>query len=323
MIRNRIQADGCPALAGRPFCICPAKPIVEWGRRAVNGENRLRAGDGNTGRGPRIGCPEVSAVIIHVVKRGETVYGIARQYGVDPRRLMVDNGVPDTGALAVGQTLTIRFPREVYAVRQGDTLTSIARAFGVKVLDEACDKAAGLRLLNQDKEEMIFSFIISQNNNIPRIKGIISRICEGLGQKTENPRGAYYTFPSASALASREADYYKSLGAGYRDAFICDTARRIADEGISKLFNLSDEDLRRELLSYRGIGPKVADCISLFGFGRRACFPVDTWIEKLYLEDFGGQPADRKKINAYFTQMFGEYSGYIQQYLFYAKRSNL
>ena len=207
--------------------------------------------------------------------------------------------------------------------RDYSRIISAARAFGVKVLDEACDKAAGLRLLNQDKEEMIFSFIISQNNNIPRIKGIISRICEGLGQKTENPRGAYYTFPSASALASREADYYKSLGAGYRDAFICDTARRIADEGISKLFNLSDEDLRRELLSYRGIGPKVADCISLFGFGRRACFPVDTWIEKLYLEDFGGQPSDRKKINAYFTQMFGEYSGYIQQYLFYAKRSNL
>ena len=133
MIRNRIQADGCPAKAGQPICICPAKPIVEWRRRAVNGENRLRAGDGNSGRGPRIGCPEVSAVIIHVVKRGETVYGIARQYGVDPRRLMVDNGVPDTGALAVGQTLTIRFPREVYAVRQGDTLTSIARAFGVTV----------------------------------------------------------------------------------------------------------------------------------------------------------------------------------------------
>ena len=72
-------------------------------------------------------------MIIHVVRRGETVYAIARQYGVDPRRLMVDNGVPDTGALAVGQTLTVRFPREVYAVRQGDTLTSIARTFGVTV----------------------------------------------------------------------------------------------------------------------------------------------------------------------------------------------
>ena len=75
----------------------------------------------------------MSAVIIHVVRRGETVYSIARQYGVDPRRLMIDNGVPDTGALAVGQTLAIRFPQQVYAVRKGDTLSSIARTFGVSV----------------------------------------------------------------------------------------------------------------------------------------------------------------------------------------------
>ncbi len=198
-----------------------------------------------------------------------------------------------------------------------------ARSFGVKVLDEACDKAKGLRLLNQNAEEMIFSFIISQNNNIPRIKGIISRICEGLGQKTESPRGAFMSFPSASALAARGADYYKSLGAGYRDVFISETASRIAKEGIKELETLPDDQLRCALLGYKGIGPKVADCISLFGFGRRASFPVDTWIEKLYLEDFGGQPADRQKINKYFTDMFGEYSGYIQQYLFYAKRSNL
>ena len=72
-------------------------------------------------------------MIIHEVRRGETVYSIARQYGVDPRRLMTDNGVPDPGDLAVGQTLTVRFPRQVYAVRQGDTLSSIARTFGVTV----------------------------------------------------------------------------------------------------------------------------------------------------------------------------------------------
>ena len=72
-------------------------------------------------------------VIIHVVRSGETVYSIARQYGVDPRRLLVDNGVPETGGLAVGQTLTVRFPRQVYAVRQGDTLSSVARTFGVTV----------------------------------------------------------------------------------------------------------------------------------------------------------------------------------------------
>lgn len=71
------------------------------------------------------------------------------------------------------------------------------------------------------------------------------------------------------------------------------------------------------------MGPKVSDCISLFGFGRRACFPVDTWIEKLYREDFGGTLKNRDRINRYFCELFGEDAGYMQQYLFYAKREGL
>ena len=117
--------------------------------------------------------------------------------------------------------------------------------------------------------------------------------------------------------------YYKALGAGYRDAFISLTAKRIAAEGIAKLEGLERDELKAALLTYRGIGPKVADCICLFGFGRRDAFPVDTWIEKLYHEDFKGTLTDRKKINAYFTSLFGQFSGYVQQYLFYAKRANL
>ena len=198
-----------------------------------------------------------------------------------------------------------------------------ARSFNVAALNDACEKAKGVRLLNQNREEMIYSFIISQNNNIPRIKGIISRICAGLGQKMPSPFGEFYAFPTSAALASEEPEYYKALGAGYRDSFISDTAKRICAEGISQLENLGYDELKKQLLTYRGIGPKVADCICLFGFGKRDAFPVDTWIEKLYREDFGGELTDRKKINAYFTSLFGEYSGYVQQYLFYAKRSNL
>ncbi len=198
-----------------------------------------------------------------------------------------------------------------------------AKSFGVPVLSRACDKAKGLRLLNQNREEMIYSFIISQNNNIPRIKGIISRICEGLGQKMSSPFGDFYAFPASAALSSKGPEYYKALGAGYRDIFLSETSARIAQEGISRLENLGYDDLKRELLTYKGIGPKVADCICLFGFGKRDAFPVDTWIEKLYREDFGGTLTDRKKINAYFTSLFGGFSGYVQQYLFYAKRANL
>lgn len=197
------------------------------------------------------------------------------------------------------------------------------RSFNVPLLTRACEAGKGLRLLNQDPEEMIFSFIISQNNNIPRIKGIISRIAAACGQRREFMGEEYYTFPTAKELAKRDADFYKSLGLGYRDGYIVAVARRIADEGIEHLKGLDAPTLRKQLLGYHGIGPKVADCISLFGFGRGECFPVDTWIEKIYREDFGGTEKDRNKINAYFTSLFGEYSGLAQQYLFYGKRENL
>lgn len=198
-----------------------------------------------------------------------------------------------------------------------------AKSYGVPLLTRGAERGAGLRLLNQNAEEMIYSFIISQNNNIPRIKGIIERICRALGEEGEFLGEKYYAFPSSAALAGAGADFYKSIGAGYRDEYLAKTSSRIAAEGIGELFTLATPELKRRLLTYIGIGPKVADCISLFGFARRECFPVDTWIEKLYREDFGGTLKDRNKINAYFCELFGQNAGYMQQYLFYAKRENL
>lgn len=195
--------------------------------------------------------------------------------------------------------------------------------FNIAVLDHACKAGKGLRLLNQDKEETLFSFIISQNNNIPRIKGIISRICGGVGQKSEFMGEEYFTFPTAAELSKKDANYYRSLGAGYRDIFIAETAKRVAKEGLSHLENTAAPELKKQLLTYKGVGPKVADCVCLFGYGKAASFPVDTWVEKIYREDFNGTEKNREKINAYFTSLFGEYSGYVQQYLFYGKRENL
>ena len=91
-------------------------------------------------------------------------------------------------------------------------------------------------------------------------------------------------------------------------------------------FNISEQglttaELRKRLMKIKGIGPKVADCVALFGYHRADSFPVDTWIEKLYREDFKGTLKDRKKITDFFLNEFGEYSGYIQQYIFYYKRT--
>ncbi len=197
------------------------------------------------------------------------------------------------------------------------------KGYGVPVLTRAADICKGVRILNQNREETIFSFIISQNNNIPRIKGIIEKICRALGEKRIFLGEEYYTFPSAAVLAEQPPEFYKALGTGYRDVFLSQTAEKIAQNGITYLENLNTAELKKQLLTYKGIGPKVADCIALFGFHRTDSFPVDTWIEKLYREDFGGTLTNREKINAYFCGKFGEDSGLVQQYLFYAKRGNL
>ncbi len=198
-----------------------------------------------------------------------------------------------------------------------------AQGYNVPLLTRSAAACSGLRLLNQQKEEMIFSFIISQNNNIPRIKGIISKICAELGEKREFLGKEYSAFPSCAALASAGVEFFRRAGCGYRDAYIDETAKRICAEGIENLEKLNTYELKKALTGYKGIGGKVADCIALFGFSRRDSFPVDTWIEKIYREDFGGTLTDRNKICSFFLETFGENSGYMQQYLFYGKRLNL
>ncbi len=207
--------------------------------------------------------------------------------------------------------------------RDYSKIVELAKAQRIPLLTRSAEASKGLRLLNQNKEEMLYSFIVSQNNNIPRIKGIISRICAGLGEKKEFFGEQYYAFPTTAAMAGAGAEFFKGAGCGYRDIFLAQTAARVNGEGLSRLENLSYRELKKELLTYKGIGAKVADCVALFGFGKRDSFPVDVWIEKVYREDFGGTLTDRNKMSEYFTGLFGEYSGYIQQYLFYGKRQNL
>ena len=198
-----------------------------------------------------------------------------------------------------------------------------AKSYGIPLLSKSAELCRGLRILNQNSEEMIYSFIISQNNNIPRIKGIIERVCAALGERKESEFGEYRAFPTSAALAAADTEFYRAAGAGYRDEYLSAVSRRIAAEGICGLERLTAAPLKAQLLTYKGIGPKVADCIALFGFGKTDSFPVDTWVEKIYREDFKGGLKDRKKIAEYFVGEFGEYSGFIQQYLFYGKRINL
>jgi len=183
------------------------------------------------------------------------------------------------------------------------------------LMKEAAEFGKGIRILNQNLTEMIFSFIISANNNIKRIQLIIERLCDGLGKNTDYGKA----FPAVKDMAASPVEFYTKIGAGYRDRYLRDTAEKLLTYDLSALYGMTSEQARRELLTFMGIGPKVADCILLFGMRRKDVFPVDTWIKKVYHTYFeqGHRDSD---ISKYFCGLFGADAGLCQQYLFYFQR---
>lgn len=170
-------------------------------------------------------------------------------------------------------------------------------------LKKACDYAKGIRLLRQDRWEALCSFIISQNNNIPRIKGIISRLCEHYGG-----------FPSYSQLACETPESLGFLRAGFRAKYLVDAAQKL-ERGELSLEEISKCDIdaaRKALMTVKGVGPKVAECALLYGMYRTEAFPVDVWIKRV-MENFypDGLPECVKGVE-----------GIAQQYLFHYIRNN-
>ena len=182
-------------------------------------------------------------------------------------------------------------------------------------LRSAIDYGKGIRILRQDLVETIFSFIISANNNIKRIQSIIERLCAKYGVKTTNG----YAFPTVEALAKATETELKLLGTGYRASYIINTAKALQQMELFNLSNMPSKQAREVLLTLYGVGPKVADCILLFGLNKGDVFPVDTWIKKVYHNYFEKGHADNK-IADYLVSLFGDDSGLCQQYLFYFER---
>lgn len=200
-----------------------------------------------------------------------------------------------------------------------DTDYNIAKQFlkKNKVLAEMVDYGYGIRILHGDAEEMIYSYIISQNNNIKRIQKIVERLC-CVGEK----KNGYNAFPTSKVLAGLDENFYSSLGAGYRDKFLKHTATVLQNVDLEEIKRKSTDEIYEFLINLNGIGPKVASCILLFGFGRMDKFPVDTWIEQVYYNHFSSEKRTRPQIQKYFETEFKEYSGLAQQYLFYFEREN-
>lgn len=202
------------------------------------------------------------------------------------------------------------------------SIVSSAKNCAYPFLGKCAEAGKGIRILNQDKTEILFSFIVSQNNNIPRIKVIIERLCANLGEKKTFYGKDFYAFPNVGKMAEADLSFYKSIGLGYRAEYIKKLADDIAGGfNPNELSPLDTAQLKTRLLSLYGVGPKVADCVALFGYHRLDSFPVDTWIEKVYRENLNGTIKDRKKIAEFLVGEFGGNSGYFQQYMFYYKRS--
>lgn len=192
-------------------------------------------------------------------------------------------------------------------------------------LKKATEFSVGLRVLNQDFWEMVISFIISANNNISRIKNSVSKLSELAGEKLAEIDGVtHYKFPTAKALAQLTPDELsKFAGVGYRAPYIIESAKMI-DEGqvnLDQIRTMPYEDAHKEIMRLPGVGPKVADCILLFGDAREIAFPVDTWVIKVMNEYYLGKEKNNKKIKAYGLEYFGQKAGLAQQYLFYHARA--
>ena len=186
----------------------------------------------------------------------------------------------------------------------------------------------GIRILNQDLWEMIISYIISANNNIPRIKGIIERLSKTYGDEIEWNGEKYYTFPTPEQLKDVTVADYRKLGTGFRDIRLYETVYMILDKKVDleQLQNEPDTNkVREQLLTLSGVGPKVADCILLFSTLKRfEVFPIDVWVRRvmneLYIKNEDETKVNKKQIEKLAHEKFGNLAGIAQQYLFYWKR---
>ena len=197
-------------------------------------------------------------------------------------------------------------------------------AGGDPVMALAIESGAGIRILKQDLWETMVSFIISQNNNIPRIKGCIESLCKLWGEKAGEYGGVqYYSLPAPEVLAALTAEDLAPVRLGYRAPYLIETARQVLERGgmeavAAELATAKTPDEACEYLQqFQGIGPKVASCIALFGLARLDAFPIDVWVRRVMNRLYAFEEKDIKGMSAYARKHFGQNGGIAQQYLFY------
>lgn len=200
----------------------------------------------------------------------------------------------------------------------------VTLAEGDDIMARAIESGTGIRILKQDLWETMVSFIISQNNNIPRIKGCIEKLAKLAGEKAGEYGGEeYYNLPTPEVLSKMTAEDLAPIRLGYRAPYLIETARQVISKGgmdavAAELAAIDNPDEACEYLrQFQGIGPKVASCIALFGLARLDAFPIDVWVRRVMNRLYNIEEKDIKGMSAYAKEHFGPSGGIAQQYLFY------
>ena len=189
------------------------------------------------------------------------------------------------------------------------------------VLGKYLDKSIGLKMIKQDPIECIVSYIISQNNSVRNIKNSLDLISYKFGDKVMFLDKEYYLFPSIDKLSKISLDEFRECKVGFRDRYLVDIISDIVENrlNVNYIFEMNSEDSLRYLMSFRGIGMKVASCILLFAYGKYDVYPIDTWVKKYMDVNYGIK--EEKKIKEFCKEKYGKYSGLAIQYMFNGMRN--
>lgn len=238
-----------------------------------------------------------------------TFYGVVANHAVkmyyhDPKTIYVESSNPDL----VYWSHYLNFSNDYNVIEE--------KLWNDEKLRPCIETGRGIRILRQDLWETIISFIISANNNIPRIKKIISALCENFGEEIQFDGKTFFGFPAPEVLAKLTIEDLAPIKAGFRDKYILDAAKRVVSGEINldDLKKMNDKDAKATLMKIKGVGNKVADCILLFALGRYKTFPQDVWIKRILNDLYG---IGEKDIPSFVENAFGNYGGIAQQYLYY------
>jgi len=208
--------------------------------------------------------------------------------------------------------------RTAVLLRAGDDIPRIQRQLRKDpVLSPGIKRMQGLRIVKLDEWECLVSYILATYANIPRIMKMVDAVATEFGPRISP---GVHAFPDRNGLARASQAQLSRLGLGYRAKYVREACRDIDEGCLDEMMRMAYEDLRAELISLPGVGDKVADCVSLFGFGRLESFPIDVWMERALLRLYG-QKGSYSKLRRFASKRFGPYAGYAQEYLYHNERT--